>query len=258
MFYRRNRSRGSRMQSHLSDDWGIIYCIAKWGTSQTTCLFAFAASAIDDENGDGTHPHGISQTENRRTSFSLRLVFQLEFKLNIQKSFWDVTALIWSIQFEYLSSVPFSNHFQLENSRRSATKHPSLEDIFVRNVYPNIVICRRIVPSVIWLWSLLLIWLDLIIISFLFPLTKKEQGDFKLKNQDEKKLNSSWRGSWNWWCSDSGSCGSCQKGFKKRENGKSDVCFRCPKCVMYFCPACDDYIHDSLHNCPGCEMRVKT
>eukprot|EP01119_Soliformovum_irregulare_P004101 TRINITY_DN15109_c0_g1_i1.p1 TRINITY_DN15109_c0_g1~~TRINITY_DN15109_c0_g1_i1.p1 ORF type:complete len:392 (-),score=96.84 TRINITY_DN15109_c0_g1_i1:22-1197(-) len=57
--------------------------------------------------------------------------------------------------------------------------------------------------------------------------------------------------------SNQGNCGSCQRPFKKRENGKDDVCFRCPKCIMYFCMACDDYIHDSLHNCPGCEMKVK-
>ncbi|GAB5370688.1 hypothetical protein AAMO2058_001514800 [Amorphochlora amoebiformis] len=26
----------------------------------------------------------------------------------------------------------------------------------------------------------------------------------------------------------------------------------CPKCKRYFCVPCDVYIHDSLHNCPGC------
>lgn len=27
----------------------------------------------------------------------------------------------------------------------------------------------------------------------------------------------------------------------------------CPKCKQYFCIDCDIYIHESLHNCPGCE-----
>lgn len=27
----------------------------------------------------------------------------------------------------------------------------------------------------------------------------------------------------------------------------------CPKCKQHFCLDCDIYIHESLHNCPGCE-----
>lgn len=27
----------------------------------------------------------------------------------------------------------------------------------------------------------------------------------------------------------------------------------CPKCKQQFCLDCDIYIHESLHNCPGCE-----
>lgn len=30
-------------------------------------------------------------------------------------------------------------------------------------------------------------------------------------------------------------------------------CVSCPKCKQYFCLDCDIYIHESLHNCPGCE-----
>lgn len=30
-------------------------------------------------------------------------------------------------------------------------------------------------------------------------------------------------------------------------------CVCCPKCKQYFCLDCDIYIHESLHNCPGCE-----
>ncbi|KAK9072597.1 hypothetical protein SSX86_009032 [Deinandra increscens subsp. villosa] len=30
-------------------------------------------------------------------------------------------------------------------------------------------------------------------------------------------------------------------------------CVTCPKCKQFFCLDCDIYIHESLHNCPGCE-----
>ena len=29
--------------------------------------------------------------------------------------------------------------------------------------------------------------------------------------------------------------------------------FRCGECFRVFCFDCDTYIHESLHNCPGCE-----
>ncbi len=31
------------------------------------------------------------------------------------------------------------------------------------------------------------------------------------------------------------------------------VVVRCPRCKHVFCFDCDAYIHESLHNCPGCE-----
>lgn len=43
-------------------------------------------------------------------------------------------------------------------------------------------------------------------------------------------------------------CFGCQQTF--RDSGS---CVVCPKCKQYFCIDCDIYIHDSLHNCPGCE-----
>jgi len=43
------------------------------------------------------------------------------------------------------------------------------------------------------------------------------------------------------------SCFACQKIM-----GSGTFC--CPKCKAIFCNDCDDFIHDSLHNCPGCEM----
>ncbi len=32
------------------------------------------------------------------------------------------------------------------------------------------------------------------------------------------------------------------------------VVFQCPRCVNLFCVECDLFIHDSLHNCPGCHL----
>ncbi|KAJ4960862.1 hypothetical protein NE237_020772 [Protea cynaroides] len=34
---------------------------------------------------------------------------------------------------------------------------------------------------------------------------------------------------------------------------KSSFRAACPKCNQHFCIDCDIYIHESLHNCPGCE-----
>ena len=31
------------------------------------------------------------------------------------------------------------------------------------------------------------------------------------------------------------------------------VVVRCPDCKELFCYDCDLYIHETLHNCPGCE-----
>ena len=28
---------------------------------------------------------------------------------------------------------------------------------------------------------------------------------------------------------------------------------RCPRCARAFCFQCDNYVHEALHNCPGCE-----
>lgn len=39
----------------------------------------------------------------------------------------------------------------------------------------------------------------------------------------------------------------------KEENG---VILRCNECKYQFCFECDLYIHENLHNCPGCECRL--
>jgi len=43
-------------------------------------------------------------------------------------------------------------------------------------------------------------------------------------------------------------CYGCQKQLA------NNSIFSCPKCKKIYCSDCDDYIHDSLHNCPGCEI----
>lgn len=32
-----------------------------------------------------------------------------------------------------------------------------------------------------------------------------------------------------------------------------DALFRCPKCSLDYCGECDNFIHETLHNCPGCD-----
>jgi len=38
-------------------------------------------------------------------------------------------------------------------------------------------------------------------------------------------------------------------------DGPTEVVVACPACRCVFCFDCDAYIHESLHNCPGCEGR---
>lgn len=38
----------------------------------------------------------------------------------------------------------------------------------------------------------------------------------------------------------------------------SILVLKCPKCNKLFCYDCDIFIHESLHNCPGCENRIGT
>ncbi|GAV62068.1 Ssl1 domain-containing protein/C1_4 domain-containing protein [Cephalotus follicularis] len=47
-------------------------------------------------------------------------------------------------------------------------------------------------------------------------------------------------------------CFGCQQCILNSGN-KSSLYVACPKCKKYFCLDCDIYIHESLHNCPGCE-----
>ncbi|KAF6161785.1 hypothetical protein GIB67_008546 [Kingdonia uniflora] len=40
-----------------------------------------------------------------------------------------------------------------------------------------------------------------------------------------------------------------------RRGSKTSLRVTCPKCNQHFCFDCDIYIHESLHNFPGCESR---
>lgn len=42
-------------------------------------------------------------------------------------------------------------------------------------------------------------------------------------------------------------CGECVG------RGSRGISTRCPRCAHRFCFACDAYVHEQLHNCPGCE-----
>ncbi|GMH28846.1 hypothetical protein Nepgr_030689 [Nepenthes gracilis] len=47
-------------------------------------------------------------------------------------------------------------------------------------------------------------------------------------------------------------CFGCQQSLLNTGN-LSSYCVTCSKCRNYFCLDCDIYIHENLHNCPGCE-----
>jgi len=46
-------------------------------------------------------------------------------------------------------------------------------------------------------------------------------------------------------------CFACQKHLP----GATSLRLQCPSCLSVFCLDCDTYVHDVLHNCPGCECR---
>jgi len=39
---------------------------------------------------------------------------------------------------------------------------------------------------------------------------------------------------------------------ENREVGEAILRFQCPECHNIFCPDCDAFLHETLHNCPGC------
>lgn len=47
-------------------------------------------------------------------------------------------------------------------------------------------------------------------------------------------------------------CYGCGEGFGG-EGAPAAPRLRCPSCAFDFCFACDAFVHEQLHNCPGCE-----
>jgi transcription initiation factor TFIIH subunit 2 len=51
-------------------------------------------------------------------------------------------------------------------------------------------------------------------------------------------------------------CFGCLRGLGRGRGGmQADMVLCCPNCKQLFCLDCDTYVHESLHNCPGCECR---
>lgn len=72
----------------------------------------------------------------------------------------------------------------------------------------------------------------------LFPITPFEEVSFSRLTISGKRLPET--------------CFGCMQNLRNPGTG-SGFCLTCPKCKKYFCLDCDIYIHESLHNCPGCE-----
>ena len=51
-------------------------------------------------------------------------------------------------------------------------------------------------------------------------------------------------------------CNEVLEGYKdeNRYNKEIKMKLKCPNCTNIFCVECDIFIHDSLHNCPGCSV----
>ena len=39
-------------------------------------------------------------------------------------------------------------------------------------------------------------------------------------------------------------------------SGQEGLVLRCGQCQQVFCYDCDAFVHETLHNCPGCECGV--
>ncbi|OVA09893.1 von Willebrand factor [Macleaya cordata] len=72
----------------------------------------------------------------------------------------------------------------------------------------------------------------------LFPITPFEEVSPTLLNNSYHKLTKT--------------CFGCQQSLLHSGN-RPTLRVACPKCNQHFCLDCDIYIHESLHNCPGCE-----
>ncbi|KAI9091976.1 hypothetical protein K1719_027911 [Acacia pycnantha] len=72
----------------------------------------------------------------------------------------------------------------------------------------------------------------------LFPIVPFDEVSPSSRNDPHQKLPNS--------------CFGCQQSLLNPGN-KPSLSVICPKCKQHFCLDCDIYIHESLHNCPGCE-----
>ncbi|KAK9690235.1 hypothetical protein RND81_09G114500 [Saponaria officinalis] len=72
----------------------------------------------------------------------------------------------------------------------------------------------------------------------LFPITPFDEVSFSNKDLGRQRLPEN--------------CFGCMQTLKNPGN-KSSFCVSCSKCKKFFCLDCDIYIHESLHNCPGCK-----
>ncbi|KAF3457095.1 hypothetical protein FNV43_RR01752 [Rhamnella rubrinervis] len=72
----------------------------------------------------------------------------------------------------------------------------------------------------------------------LFPIVPFDEVSVSLLNDPHLKLPKA--------------CFGCQQSLLISGN-KPGLRVCCPKCKQHFCLDCDIYIHESLHNCPGCE-----
>lgn len=48
-------------------------------------------------------------------------------------------------------------------------------------------------------------------------------------------------------------CSSSEAGVPVAAQQQSSIVLRCKQCRHLFCYDCDAFVHESLHNCPGCE-----
>jgi transcription initiation factor TFIIH subunit 2 len=75
-----------------------------------------------------------------------------------------------------------------------------------------------------------------------------EQSRKKLKlisNSDSTEAGSSQQ-------EEAARCSGCNVSIARAAGDLSSLRTACPKCASVFCVECDIFIHDSLHNCPGC------
>jgi len=54
---------------------------------------------------------------------------------------------------------------------------------------------------------------------------------------------------------DATNCFACNLKFDRSgARGNDDAPSVCPRCKKIYCFQCDVFIHEKLHNCPGCEI----